>query len=365
MPNKETTPQERYDHISSQHGGYWRDDFIDHNYLYNLYYPPEAFFSHCAEHLHQLVLNYPVGQSELARLTGRLIQQPPERIVVGNGAAEFIKIIGGMNRQMIVPVPSFNEYVNAAPEGKVIEFPLKAPSFQLDVDAFAEEAIRKGARIAVVVSPNNPTALLVPKPELIRLLKILGDHNCMLIVDESFIDFAENGESDSLENDVGDFQNLVIIKSMSKAYGICGIRLGYLLTANTNFRAQVQQGLHIWNINGFAEEFLRQAPKYKQQFKQSCEKVREDRDEFYTLLTRIPEMEVFKPAANYIFCRLPDNGPAAPEVTERLFIEHNIYIKHCQGKTLPQADRYVRIASRTKKDNLELTQALRTVLELN
>jgi threonine-phosphate decarboxylase len=292
-----------------------------------------------------------------------LIQQPPEQIVVGNGAAEFIKIIGRMNQKMIVPVPSFNEYVNAAPEGKVIEFPLPAPSFQLDVNSFAEETIRTKARIAVLVSPNNPTSLLVPKTELIRLLKILDDHNCILIVDESFIDFAENGESESLENDVGDFQNLAIIKSMSKAYGICGIRIGYLLTANTNFRVQVQQGLHIWNINGFAEEFLRLAPKYKQQFKKSCEKVQEDRDEFYTLLSLIPGMEVYKPAANYIFCRMPDDGPSAPEVTERLFVEHNIYIKHCQGKTLPESDRYVRIASRTKTENLELTQALRTVLE--
>ncbi|WP_240910263.1 histidinol-phosphate transaminase [Desulfopila sp. IMCC35008] len=364
MPDKTTTAEERYEYISSQHGGYWRDNFIDHNYLYNLYFPPEDFFSHCTENLHQLILNYPVGQSEIAHLAGKLIQQPPEQIVVGNGAAEFIKILAGMNRQMIVPVPSFNEYVNAAPAGKVVEFPLQAPSFQLDVNSFADEAIRTKARIAVVVSPNNPTSLLVPKSELIRLLEILLDHNCILIVDESFIDFAENGESESLEKDIGDFQNLAIIKSMSKAYGICGIRIGYLLTANTDFRAQIQQGLHIWNINGFAEEFLRRAPQYKQQFKTSCEKVQEDRDEFYTLLSLIPGMVVYKPAANYIFCRLPDDGPSAPEVTERLFVEHNIYIKHCQGKTLPESDRYVRIASRTKKENLALTKALRTVLEL-
>lgn len=364
MPNKIPTGQQRYEDVSIKHGGFWRDKFIDHNYLYNLYFPPEDFFSHCTKNLHELVLNYPVGQSELARLTGKLIQQPPEQIVVGNGAAEIIKIIAGMNRQMIVPVPSFNEYVNAAPEGKVIEFPLQAPSFQLDVDSYADEAIRRDARIAVVVSPNNPTSLLVPKAELIRLVKILDEHNCILIVDESFIDFAENGESESLEKDIGDFQNLAIIKSMSKAYGICGIRIGYLLTANKQFMSLVQQGLHIWNINGFAEEFLRLAPTYKQQFKKSCGKVQEDRDEFYTLLSLIPGMEVYKPAANYIFCRLPEDGPSAPEVTKRLFVQHNMYIKHCEGKTLPESDRYVRIASRTKTENLELTQALRTVLEM-
>lgn len=312
--------------------------------------------------MHQLILNYPVGQGELAHLVGKLIDQQSERIVVGNGAAELIKIIAGLDRQMIVPVPSFNEYINAAPRDSVIEFPLRAPSFQLDIEAFAEEAIRTRARIAVVVSPNNPTSLLVPKAELISLLKILADQNCMLIVDESFIDFAENGDRESLEEDVGDFQNLAIIKSMSKAYGICGIRIGYLLTANADFRAQVRQGLHIWNINGFAEEFLRSAPRYRQQFKMSCAKVREDRDKFFTLLKQIPGMVVYKPAANYIFCRLPATALSAPEITKRLFVEHDIYIKHCQGKTLPESDRYVRIASRTQKENIELAQALRTVL---
>lgn len=364
IPNKDTTPQERYNYIASQHGGFWRDDFIDHNYLYNLYFPPQDFFSHCTENLHQLVLNYPVGQRELAHLASKVIHQQPDHIVVGNGAAELIKIIAGMKRQMIVPVPSFNEYVNAAPKGSVIEFPLKAPSFQLDIDAFAKEAIRREARMAVVISPNNPTSLLAPKIELIRLLEILDGQDCMLIVDESFIDFTKNGENESLENHIEEYQNLAIIKSMSKAYGICGIRIGYLLTANTDFRDQVQKGLHIWNINGFAEEFLRCAPKYREQFKKSCEKVQEDRDEFYALLSNIPEMVVYKPSANYVFCRLPDNGPSAPEVTKKLFVDHNMYIKHCQGKTLPDSDRYVRMASRTKKENLSLVNALCTVLDI-
>ena len=160
---KYTTAQESYEFVSGQHGGYWRHDFIDHNYLYNLYFPPEDFFSHLTRHIHQLVLSYPVGQKELARLVGELTDQPTERIVVGNGAAELIKIIAGLDRKMIVPVPSFNEYANAAPTGNVVEFALESPSFQLDVDEFAAEAIRCKAGLAVVVTPNNPTSLLVPK----------------------------------------------------------------------------------------------------------------------------------------------------------------------------------------------------------
>ena len=362
MTNQYATPQERYDFVSSQHGGYWRHDFIDHNYLYNLYFPPEEFFTHLTRQIHQLVLNYPIAQKDLAGLVGDLIDQPLERVVVGNGAAELIKIIAGMGRKIIVPVPSFNEYANAAPAGTVVEFAIEAPSFQLDVDKFAAEAIRCQAGLAVVVSPNNPTSLLVPKVELIRLLKKLADHDCMLIVDESFIDFAGNCDQETLATELDQYPNLAIFKSMSKAYGICGIRIGYMLTANSEFAAQVRQGLHSWNINGFAEEFLRLAPQYRQQFRESCNKVKADRDHFYELLQTIPAMTVYRPDANYIFCRLPDHAPSGPQVTEALFLQHNIYIKHCQGKTMAESDRYLRIASRTQAENKRLVKALGAII---
>jgi len=190
----------------------------------------------------------------------------------------------------------------------------------------------------------------------------LEKHDCMLIIDESFLDFSENKDNISLEQEIGNYPNMAILKSMSKAYGICGLRIGYLLTANSKFAASVRNGIHIWNINGFAEEFLRILPDYKQEFIDSCKKVRVDRDEFYTNLCTIPGMIVFKPAANYIFCRLPDNALSGPEVVKRLFIEHNIYIKDSHGKTQPDADRYIRIASRTTEENSKLVDALLNVM---
>lgn len=363
MTDSDLTPEERYEHISSQHGGYWRHDFIDHNYLYNLYFPPGEFFSHARDHIKQLVLNYPIAQKDLACLVGKLINQPPERIAVGNGAAELIKIIAGMGRKVIVPVPSFNEYVNAAPDNNVVQFALPQPSFQLDVEKFAAAVIACKAQLAVVVSPNNPTSLLVPKGELIQLTKLLAPHNCMLIVDESFIDFAKNGDSETLESEIEKYHNLTIFKSMSKAYGICGIRIGYMLTADPEFLAKVRQGLHIWNINGFAEEFLRLAPEYKQRFSESCTMVMADRDLFYQQLKLISGMTVYPPDANYIFCRLPNHSMSGPAITKKLFVDHNIYIKHCKGKSMPESDRYLRIASRTQSENLVLVDALRNILE--
>ncbi|MEH6557374.1 MAG: histidinol-phosphate transaminase [Oceanicoccus sp.] len=357
------TREQQYQELATAHGGYWRYGFVDHAYLYNLHFPPERFYELLKSQIKELVLNYPVAQGQLARWVGDLIDQPPERIVVGNGAAELIKIVSGnIARKLIVPVPSFNEYANAAPEGNVVEFELETPSFQLDVDKFAARALDCKADVAVVVSPNNPTSLLVPKADLIRLVNKLAEHDCMLIVDESFIDFANNRDQETLERDIALYPNLAIFKSMSKAYGICGLRIGYMLTANMDFSEQVRSGIHIWNLNGFAETFLKMAPEYRQDFETSCALVRQERDEFYQGLCSIEGMIVYKPEANYIFCRLPDHSPTGPDVAKSLFVDYNIYIKHCEGKSMPESDRYVRIASRTPAENTVIITALKTIL---
>jgi len=364
MPTPDySNPAEKYDYISGQHGGYYRHDFIDHAYLYNLYFPPEEVFTCFKDKIHELVLNYPVAQDVLAGLVGQLIGQPPERIVVGNGAAELIKIVSGqISNRLIVPVPSFNEYVNAVPQDCAIEFPLEWPSFQLDVDKFAAETIAAKADVAVVVTPNNPTSIAVPKQDLARLAEKLAGHDCQLIIDESFIDFTQNPEQFSMEDKIEQYPNTAIFKSMSKAYGICGIRIGYMLTANMKFASSVRQGVHIWNINGFAEELLRILPDYRKDFITSCNQVKKDRDKLYENLKAFSQLTVYKPDANFIFCRLPDTGMNAPQLTQKLFIDNNIYIKHCEGKTLAHSDRYIRIASRTEEENTNLVDALATIL---
>ncbi len=194
----------------------------------------------------------------------------------------------------------------------------------------------------------------------------MSGHDCQLIIDESFIDFVQDpnqifGQT-SMEDQIEKYPNIVIFKSMSKAYGICGLRIGYLLTRNSKFAKAIRQGVHIWNINGFAEEFLRILPDYRDVFIKSCDQVKKDRNKLYEDLSTFSELTVYKPDANFIFCRLSDTGPNAPELTKQLFIEHNIYIKHCQGKTMPDADRYIRIAARTKEENTNLVDALGSIL---
>jgi histidinol-phosphate/aromatic aminotransferase/cobyric acid decarboxylase-like protein/choline kinase len=356
------SPEERYEHVQEQHGGYWRFGFVDHAYLYNAHYPPQIVFTALAKSLHELVLNYPSGQNVVARLVGTLIEQPPSRIVVGNGASELIKIISRIAGRTACPVPSFNEYENAALTGDFLPFALPAPTFELDVDEFARHAIAGEAKVAIVVTPNNPTSLAVPREDILRLATTLEAAGCLLIVDESFVDFATDPGSLSVERWVGQVPNLAVLKSLSKSFGIGGLRLGYLLTANEELAQAVRDDLHIWNINGFAESFLRQAPRIRRQFHKSCSLVREHCDLLYEELNEIPGVTAFRPQANFVMCRLSASGPTAQQAAKRLFVNHNILVKHCAGKHMPDSNRYLRLASRTPPENRSLVEAMRHCL---
>ena len=349
---------DRFDHVQGLHGGYWRYGFVDHSYLYNLYFPPDALVDELTQDLRQIMTHYPVGQAELARLLAGWTGAAPDQHVVANGAAELIRVIGHhLTRRMTVAVPSFNEYEEVVRADQLHRFPLDAETFELDIDAFAEATIRSDSNIAVVVSPNNPTSISVPREGLLDLAERLGAHDRLLIVDESFIDFSAGGD-ESLESVVGRYPNLVILKSMSKVFGVAGLRLGYLLTANAGFAEAVRRQLPIWNINGLGEAFLRSLGRFRDEFLRSCERVRSDRDAFYESLRTVHGLHVYRPDANFLFCRVDAPGQTAVELARRLFAEHNMLIKDCSGKSMPDGDRYLRIAVRTPPENERLVAAL-------
>lgn len=356
------SPAERLKFLNGQYGGYWRYGFADHAYIYNPYFPVADFWRRLEADFKDVAKQYPVGQAALAGAAALALALPADRLVIANGASEFIRIVcGQMNKRVIVPVPSFNEYENATPPDNMIRFKLALPGFDLDVDALAEQALASRAEIAVVVSPNNPTSLSVSRDDIVRLCRALERNGTLLLLDESFVDFCGDPEGSSLVPLVEQHPNLVILKSLSKAYGVAGIRLGYLYSTNAPFLAAIRKALPIWNINGFAESFLRHLPRYRTEFAQSCRQVRQDTSRLYEGLRDIPGGHAYPPQANFVFWRLPD-GASAEELVGRLFAEHDILIKNCSEKTMEDGVHYVRIASRTEAENRRLVDCVRLVL---
>ena len=351
--------ERQFDRIQSLHGSHWRYGVVDHSYLYNLHFPPPALLSDLHDELPEVIANYPIGQQGLDRLVAQWTATDPAGIVVGNGAAELIKVLGEhFVEKMTIPVPSFNEYENVLRSGQLDRVALDPVTFDLDLDAFAESARRAGSNVAVLVTPNNPTALSVDRQAVLELAHRLAGHGCRLIVDESFVEFSRAARAASVEGDVDVHPNLVIIKSMSKVFGIAGLRIGYLLTADHSFAAAVRSHLPIWNLNGFAESFLRHVGRYRSEFAASCEVVRDTCQELYRALREVPGLAPFRPDANFVFCKITAPVLTGKALARRLYVEHSILIKDCSSKTMAEADRYVRIASRTPDENRRLVDAL-------
>jgi histidinol-phosphate/aromatic aminotransferase/cobyric acid decarboxylase-like protein/choline kinase len=350
-------PEQKLRTIDTSHGGYWRYGFADFCYLYNLYFPTARVFNELAYALPKLVSNYPSGLAFMERLLSRWIGVPPEHLVVGNGASEIIKVMNRLFvRKMTIPVPSFNEYENTLPPEGVHFYPLAETGFDIDPERMAAEVRRSGSNAALIINPNNPSSLYLTKTAVAGLLERLRDLD-LVILDESFIDFVDAEENASLQDIYVSYPNLVILKSISKVYGVPGLRLGYILTAHRAVIEGVSRELPIWNINSLAEYFLEIFIKYQSDFRESCRRVMADRADFIQGLKRVPYLQVFPAQANYVFARVTD-GRSSAELRDELFRRDDILIKDCGNKSGLPEKIFVRISVRKKEDNDRLLAAL-------
>lgn len=352
------TPAERRALLGELHGSHWRFAVQDHELLCNVHFPPERMVRAMAGALDGLVRNYPAGSRLLAELVASVIDRSPREVSVANGSAELIKLLAQVRGRVAVPVPGFNEYENVLRPGQLVPYQLAAPDFGLDVDAYARAVREHDCQVAVVVSPNNPTSVAVPAAELRRLCAAVAP--AVVLLDESFVDFAAQ-PAGSLLPDLDEHPNLVVLKSVSKVYGVGGLRLGFSATADPRLARWIADRLPIWNVNGLAEEFLRLLPHYRADFEASCALVRAEARELAGLLAELPGVHVVPPDANFVLLRLPPGLPA-DRAADDLFAARGILSKDCGGKTMPDGHRWLRVASRTRAENRALVDGLRQVL---
>ncbi len=345
-------------------GGYWHHDVVDHVLLVNLYFPPHAFTDALKSALPSLLPHYPSPKGTSEALVANLIGAQAEDIVVCNGLTEIIYVLlTGMSPSIAVPTPSFNPYEDAA-YGGLYRFALSPPLFEMNVNEYAAFVLASPAQAAILINPHNPTSGAVSRKDVLSLASALRDAGKLLLVDESFIEFSPNGPAESVEAATADFENLIVLKSLGKIYGLSGLRLGYCLTGNRKIRNELRKRVPVWNLGVLAEYALSMLPDYRQEAAASWESVRADRDALYQQLASIDGMTAIRPHANFVFARLPDAWPDADKLARRLVEHHGILIRHCKSKTMLEGERYIRIASRSCAENRHLVERLTDVAGL-
>ncbi|MBB4365320.1 histidinol-phosphate/aromatic aminotransferase/cobyric acid decarboxylase-like protein [Bradyrhizobium sp. CIR18] len=343
-------------------GGYWKHDIKDFVLLVNPYFPPSSFLDELKDALPRLIACYPSPHAQMVELVAEVVKIPANNLAVCNGVAELLPILlGRMGMKIAVPVPSFNPYETTALPGRLYRFILPLPDFELDVHHYAAFARANGVSGVVVISPNNPTSRMVRCEDLRCLASELRDRQQLLLLDESFIEFSEAGRTASLENHLFEFPNVIILKSLGKIYGTCGLRIGYAASANRELINQIRAALPPWNVNTCAEFFLSKLPHLTHEANESWARVRSDRERLYKDLLGIDGMRVLKPDANFVFCELPSRWPDGDVIASKLLKDSRILIRHNGGKTLQNGKRFLRIASRTAEDNQLLVAALKGI----
>jgi len=350
--------EEELDSYQRRFGGYWRFPFLlDYCYLVNPFFPPERLVQEIKANVDVLLTRYPSGQSVLRLLAAKMFGSTPEQIVVGNGAAELIQTLqSSFDGITGVVRPSFEEYAHRTNPQTLKVFAPGAPHFRYSVDNLLEFCEKENIDRLILVNPDNPTGRYLPASEVVRLVQRLQHQGRELLLDESFVDFSEEAQSFLAADLLNEHPNLIVVKSISKSYGVPGVRLGVAATANKERIQELEKGVAIWNINSFGEFFMQIIGKYESDYRHACQRLVHERARFGQRLIATEQLRVLKSQSNYFFCEVL--LPETPEnLARQLLRKFNILIRDCSAK--PGIDGpYVRIAIRSPEENDRLVAAL-------
>lgn len=353
--------EERVALMQARFGGYWRyPELLDFCYLVNPYFPPDKLMEEMKASFGELLTQYPSGMQINALLAAKNFGVRQEHIVVGNGAAELIKsLMGSINGRVGFVRPTFEEYPNRYGSENSVVFVPEGEDFHYGADDLIRFFAGREIGTLVVVNPDNPTGNYIPHADMLKLIEWAEERHIRLVADESFVDFArEKHATLIMESLLEQHPHLCVVKSISKCYGVPGIRLGVLASGDTELIAGMKRDVAIWNINSFGEYYMQIAGKYQKEYEVSLEKLREERARFCERLAGIRGLRVIPSEANYVMAELTGSITAA-ELTKRLLTQHGILIKDLSAK-IPKGQ-FVRLAVRDRSDNERLLEALERI----
>lgn len=360
---------EKLDKFSSRYGGYWRyPHLIDFCYLVNPFYPPQTLISELKSNFENLLMNYPSGMDVNTLLVSKYFNISQDNICVGNGASEIIKSlmehVFDDDSKIGVIVPTFEEYPNRVQPKNLVVYDSSTVDFQYNSDNIISFFENQDIDILLLINPDNPSGNYMFKNDVLKLVNWTKNNNIKLVLDESFIDFVDVEPDYSFLNQklLNDYDNLIVVKSISKSFGVPGLRLGILASSDVELIKFIKNDLSIWNINSFAEFYLQIFEKYKFDFDVGLNMFKQARKKFVNDLNEIKCLKVYPSQANYILCEVL-GGMSSHELTIKLLEDYELLIKDLSSKQGFNGKSFIRLAVRSEEDNDKLIKSLKELLE--
>lgn len=345
-----------------RYGGFWRfPKMLDYCYLVNPYFNRSRIIDEMEAFFKTLIAEYPSGMKVNTLIASQCWGVKEEYIIPGNGAAELIKALMELLPGTLgITRPTFEEYPNRRNKEELITFIPKNSDYRYTVKDLMDFFGKNHADNILLINPDNPSGNFIPIDDVIAFAAWCQQQGIRLIVDESFVDFSVGYENNSLLCDtiLEAYPQLIVIKSISKSYGVPGIRLGILCSADTAIITKMKKMVSIWNINSFAEYFMQIFTKYEKDYKRACEKFITEREDFEKKLKEISFLRVMPSQANYFLCEIlpPKN---ANQLVLTMLKKYNILVRDCSNKLGFDGKQYMRIAVRSHEDNSKLIIAFK------
>ena len=284
----------------------------------------------------------------IARHAGVRVSQ----LAVGNGAVEIIYWFARLyaKKRAVVPAPTFCEYELAAQkaDAEVTHVPLV--NFKLDADAVIRSA--KGADVVFLCNPNNPTGLLSTDEAKWIIEEI--DGSAKILLDECFIELVDRPDANTLVNMVNKHDNLVVLRSLTKSFGMAGLRVGYSVSSPQVADRLSSQKVP-WNVNGLAQAAGVAALDDTEHLQRARALVKKERAFLHDRISKMKSLVPLASDSNYFLVRLK-NGDSA-RFRDQLLKKTGVLVRDCS--TFAEiGSQYIRIAVRTRKENMLLVKAL-------
>jgi histidinol-phosphate/aromatic aminotransferase/cobyric acid decarboxylase-like protein len=339
---------------------------VDFCYLSNKFFPTREILASLAQDFESIVRNYPSMQPEQCRLAGALTGFAPEQIVVGNGASELIHLVTArLGQRWLMPFPSYMEYENVICDFKkeIHSFQLhEKEDFKVNVDRLLWEVGHHQIDALVLPNPNSPTGQKISPDDLLTILT-KGRNLKTVVIDESFIEFAsvQREGIPTLRPFLDRFPQLIIMRSLGKDFGVCGLRLGLMATANAECLKEIRRFLPIWNISPLAEKFLRLCVQHQADYEKARVTCIEETQSLVRRLSAIKSLKVFETFSNFILFKIENDRFTSIQLRDYLLQQLGFYVRDCSRK-LGLSDKFIRVGTNLPEENQRLVDAVASFL---
>lgn len=357
---------QKLEKMQKRFGGYWRyPKLLDFCYLVNPFFPNKKLVEELKGNFETLLTQYPSGMEVNSLIAAKNFGLHKNQIVVGNGAAELIKsLMENFTGKLGIAFPTFQEYPNRKNKEDIVPYIVDNKDFSYTADDLMQFYDDKDIQVLALINPDNPSGNYIDKEDVLRLSKWAENKNIRLVVDESFVDFADVDYDPSLltQDIISNNPALIVVKSISKSFGVPGLRLGILASNDLELINKIKKDVSIWNINSFAEYYLQIYEKYAKNYAAAMQKFKAVRKDYINKLSDIKGLRVIPSQANYVLCEVT-SGRTSRELAEDL-LEQDILIKDLSTKTGFNGQNYIRLAVRDEADNNRIVEALKSLSDV-